>query len=145
MTRAGASAGPFREKLANYVASPPAGRYTFFQNHIEKLISMMTLGEYDLSRGSTDPDIELVVRSGDLSLLEVRSASTVLGCRRFVLVSLRSKPNSARIMVMQRQYGILCSFITQCDTDTLPLARLFLPDLAERILLFMGIGVFVAF
>lgn len=72
MTRAEQSAGPFLEKLANYVASPPSGQFTYFNNYIEKLIVMMALSEYDLSRGSTDPDLQLSVRSGDSILLEVR-------------------------------------------------------------------------
>ena len=73
MTRSGVSGGPLREKLANFVASAPADRFCYFVNHIEKLVSMMALGEYDMSRGSADPDLQLKVRSGDTNLLEVRS------------------------------------------------------------------------
>lgn len=71
MTRANESVGPLREKLANYVASPPAGQFTYFVNYIENLVAMIALGEYDASRGSTDPDIELTVVSGELAIMQV--------------------------------------------------------------------------
>ncbi|CAD7696311.1 unnamed protein product [Ostreobium quekettii] len=75
MTRAGKSAGPLREKLANYVASPPAGQFAFFPNYIEKLVGMVALAEYDLDRGSADPELELMVRSGNLTLLQANFTS----------------------------------------------------------------------
>ncbi|CAD7704742.1 unnamed protein product [Ostreobium quekettii] len=75
MTRAGAETGPFGEKLANYVASPPAGKFAYFANYIEKLAVMLALGEYDASRGSTDPDLELDVTSGEVSLLQAEFTS----------------------------------------------------------------------
>ncbi|CAD7700532.1 unnamed protein product [Ostreobium quekettii] len=75
MTRAGQAVGPFREKLANYVASPPAGRYAYFADYIEKIVAMLALGEYDLARGSADPDLGLVVTSGDVELLQAEFTS----------------------------------------------------------------------
>ncbi|CAD7705215.1 unnamed protein product, partial [Ostreobium quekettii] len=69
------AAGPFKEKLANYVSSPPAGQYAYFADYIEKIVVMLALGEYDLARGSADPDLQMVATSGDVELLQAKFTS----------------------------------------------------------------------
>lgn len=71
MTR-GNVRNPLIEKLANYVGSPPVGPYGFriFRSH-DKTISMLSLKEYDVSRGNDQPSVQLNIRSGSSSILEV--------------------------------------------------------------------------
>lgn len=60
------------EKLANYVGSPFMGDYGFTTfGSFAKVVSMISLQEYDASKSSTSPDLKLVIRSGNHSLLDV--------------------------------------------------------------------------
>lgn len=71
MTKAG-SERPLLSELAGYVAAPPVGRNHFrvFSN-FDKLVAMIAIRQYDISRNSTIPDVKLSVKSGESTLLDV--------------------------------------------------------------------------
>ncbi|GMH44587.1 hypothetical protein BSKO_12539 [Bryopsis sp. KO-2023] len=60
-------------KLANYVSSPPVSQYGYrvFSN-FDKAVAMVALRNYDLDRGSNQPDLKLEVKSGEANLLDVQ-------------------------------------------------------------------------
>ncbi|GMH35163.1 hypothetical protein BSKO_03031 [Bryopsis sp. KO-2023] len=60
------------EKLANYIGSPPVGPYRVRSfGNFDKVVTMVSLRDYDVARGSNQPDLDLKVRSGEKDLLEV--------------------------------------------------------------------------
>ncbi|GMH41739.1 hypothetical protein BSKO_09649 [Bryopsis sp. KO-2023] len=60
-------------KLANFVSSPPVSQYGYrvFSN-FDKAVAMVALRNYDLDRGSNQPDLKLEVKSGETNLLDVQ-------------------------------------------------------------------------
>ncbi|GMH44585.1 hypothetical protein BSKO_12537 [Bryopsis sp. KO-2023] len=64
---------PLLEKLANYVGSPPVSQYGFrLFSSFDKAVAMVSLRNYDVDRGSNQPDLKLEVRSGETNLLDVQ-------------------------------------------------------------------------
>ncbi|GMH44595.1 hypothetical protein BSKO_12547 [Bryopsis sp. KO-2023] len=60
-------------KLANYIGSPPVSQYGYrvFSN-FDKAVAMVALRNYDLDRGSDQPDLKVEVKSGETNLLDVQ-------------------------------------------------------------------------
>lgn len=64
--------GPLVEKLVNHVASEGGdSAAVFWSSSSTKLVRVIAMAEYDTSRGSTNPDLALTVKSGQTTLLEV--------------------------------------------------------------------------
>ncbi|GMH44597.1 hypothetical protein BSKO_12549 [Bryopsis sp. KO-2023] len=60
-------------KLANFVSSPPVSQYGFrVFSDFDKAVAMVALRNYDVDRGSDQPDLKLEVRSGEPNLLDVQ-------------------------------------------------------------------------
>lgn len=64
--------GPLLQKLASYVSNQGSGSSVFFYaSSTTKIYTMLSLAEYDQSKGSTDPDLALTVNSASTVLMEV--------------------------------------------------------------------------
>ncbi|GMH44588.1 hypothetical protein BSKO_12540 [Bryopsis sp. KO-2023] len=63
---------PLLGKLANYIGSPPVSQYGFrVFSDFDKAVAIVSLRDYDVDRGSDQPDLKLEVRSGEANLLDV--------------------------------------------------------------------------
>eukprot|EP01025_Chloroclados_australasicus_P034639 TRINITY_DN3539_c0_g2_i1.p1 TRINITY_DN3539_c0_g2~~TRINITY_DN3539_c0_g2_i1.p1 ORF type:complete len:2104 (+),score=260.43 TRINITY_DN3539_c0_g2_i1:139-6450(+) len=65
LLRNGDGDNPVVEKLANFIGSQSAYAHTMVS-------ATLSLAQYDKTKGSTDPDLELNVRSGDLVMLKAK-------------------------------------------------------------------------
>eukprot|EP00210_Caulerpa_lentillifera_P009043 g8630.t1 len=69
-TRAGQE-GQLIPRLGSYIAAPASDRYGFtFYGSYSQVITMQALVEFDVSRGSAQPNLQFEARTGNITILE---------------------------------------------------------------------------